>query len=244
MVRVAAAFVVIVCFSLLLIPLALVLLPWRVRRLKVFNVCARMLAAMVIAIAGVTLRVRGREKLRESFPAIYVTNHVSAFDVFIGMRLCPTGGVGVMASGVKRVPGYGQIYSLSGHAMMDRKKTHGALSVLHEVAALVRNNGLGIWILPEGGRSNDGRLQRFKTGFVSLAIETGLPVVPVVLHDVHRVWSRKRFPTLEVREIDVDVLPPVDTTSWRLATRRQHAEDVRALFAAALGADQKPVEAV
>jgi 1-acyl-sn-glycerol-3-phosphate acyltransferase len=241
--RVVTAFIIIVTFSVLLIPLALLLLPWRVARLKIFNLCAMLLAAAVIRIAGVRLRIRGGEKLRQSFPAIYVTNHVSAFDVFIGMRLCPVGGVGVMESGVARVPGYGQIYRLSGHALMDRKKTRGALGVLREVAALVRRNGLGVWILPEGGRSNDGRLQRFKTGFVALAVETGLPVVPVVLHGVHRVWSRKRFPTLSAREIEVDVLPPVDTRSWRMEKRREHAADVRALFAATLGEDQKPLEA-
>ena len=73
-----------------------------------------------------------------------------------------------------------------------------------------------------------------------LAVET-LPVVPVVLHGVHRV-SHASAPDAP-REIEVDVLPPIDTRSWRMEQRREHAADVRALFAAALGEDQKPLEA-
>ena len=110
--RVATAFLVIVTVSVLLIPLALLLLPWRVARLKIFNICAMLLAAAVIRIAGVRLRIRGEEKLRQSFPAIYVTNHVSAFDVFIGMRLCPVGGVGVMESASRAYRATGRSYRL------------------------------------------------------------------------------------------------------------------------------------
>lgn len=239
--RVAVAFVLIVTVCVALIPLALLLLPWRAMRVRVFNVGARLLAAAVLAIAGVRLRVRNEPRLQASFPAIYVTNHTSAFDVFIGMRLCPVGGVGVMTSGVTRVPGYGQIYRLSGHATIDRANPRGAIEVLRDVARLVKRHGLGIWILPEGSRSDDGRLRRFKPGFVHLALETGLPVVPVVLHGVHRLWPRKRFPALAAREIEVDVLPAVDTASWRLETRREHAASVQALFAETLRHDQKPL---
>jgi lysophosphatidate acyltransferase len=241
--RVAAAFVVMVVVCLALLPLALALLPWRATRLRVFNAAAQALGAAVIRIAGVRLNVRGQTRLRENFPAIYVTNHVSAFDVFISMRLCPIGGCGVMTSGVTRIPGYGQAYWLSGHALMDRANPRSAVRVLSEVAALVRRHRLGVWILPEGTRSDDGRLGQFRPGFVRLAVETRLPVVPVVLHGVHRIWSRKRFPTLSAREIEVDVLPPIDTRSWTIETRREHAAMVQAIFAAALGADQKPVEA-
>jgi 1-acyl-sn-glycerol-3-phosphate acyltransferase len=243
-IRVALAFVALVTLSIAMIPLALVLLPWRATRLRVFNVTARILAIVVIGISGAKLVIRNGDRLRTSFPAIYVTNHVSAFDVFLGMRLCPTGGIGIMTSGVSRVPGYGIIYRLSGHAIIDRAHARESVTVLREVGDLVKANGLGVWILPEGTRSDDGRLRRFKTGFVQLAVDTGLPVVPVVLHGVHRLWSRRRFPTLETRTIEVDVLPPVDTTGWRMATRRAHATEVQALFAAALHDDQKPLERV
>ncbi len=243
-IRVGLAFAALVTLSIAMIPLAVVLLPWRATRIRVFNVSARFLASVVIWIAGVKLVIRHGERLQSSFPAIYVTNHVSAFDVFLGMRLSPTGGLGIMTSGVSRVPGYGIIYRLSGHAIIDRARARDAVTVLREVAHLVNANGLGVWILPEGTRSDDGRLRRFKTGFVQLAVETGLPVVPVVLHGVHRLWSRKRFPTLETRTIEVDVLPPVDTTGWRTETRRAHAAEVRALFAAALHDDQKPLDAI
>ncbi|HEY1909746.1 MAG TPA: lysophospholipid acyltransferase family protein [Vicinamibacterales bacterium] len=243
-IRVALAFVALVTLSIAMIPLAVVLLPWRAARVRVFNVTARVLAIVVIGIAGVKLVIRQGDRMRSSFPAIYVTNHVSAFDVFLGMRLAPPGAMGIMTSGVSRVPGYGIIYRLSGHAIIDRAHARDAVTVMREVGEFVKANGLGVWILPEGSRSDDGRLRRFKTGFVQLAIDTGLPVVPVVLHGVHRLWSRKRFPTLETRTIEVDVLPAVDTSGWRTESRRAHAAEVRVLFAAVLHDDQKPIDSI
>ena len=239
--RVILAFLFTVSYCLVMLPVGLVLLPWRAARIRAFGVMSRKLGSGVIRIAGVTLRVKNEDRLRGSFPAIYVSNHVSAFDVFLGMALCPVGGIGVMTSGVSRVPGYGLAYQISGHAIVDRSKARSSVNVLHEVAMLAKENGLGVWILPEGGRSDDGRLRRFKAGFVQIAIETGLPVVPVVLHGVHRLWSRKRFPTLAEREIDVEVLPPIDTREWRNETRREHAAQVQAIFAAALRDDQRPL---
>ena len=92
--------------------------------------------------------------------------------------------------------------------------------------------------MPEGTRSKDGRLLRFKTGFVHLAIATGLPVVPVVLHGAHRLWPLG-FPLFAPGPLEVDVLEPIDTTGWSEDRSSEHAESVRQVLDLALGPDQR-----
>ncbi len=96
--------------------------------------------------------------------------------------------------------------------------------------------------MPEGTRSRDGRLLPFKKGFVHLAIATGLPVVPVVLHGAQRNWEPG---TLRFRPmtLEIDVLPKIDTAAWREESAGEHAAEVHAAFCAALRPEQRPLPA-
>jgi 1-acyl-sn-glycerol-3-phosphate acyltransferase len=147
-----------------------------------------------------------------------------------------------MTKAVVKIPFFGFLYLLSGHLRIDRGDREKAVAALSDVAKLVRKHRLGIWIMPEGTRSRDGRLRVFKPGFVHLAIATGLPVVPVVLHGVHRVWEHGTYAFVP-KDVHVDVLEPVDTSSWKADSAQLHAEQVRALFAAALVEEQQPLPA-
>lgn len=83
--------------------------------------------------------------------------------------------------------------------------------------------------MPEGTPRQDGRLLPLREGFVHLATATGFPVVPVLFHDAHRNWEKGTF-RFQPMDLDVEVLPPIDTSGWREATAHQHAEEVHALF--------------
>jgi 1-acyl-sn-glycerol-3-phosphate acyltransferase len=157
---------------------ALPLLPWRVLRIKLCNYYGKLVGYTLTRLSGARLEVSGKQRIEDAFPAIYVANHTSTLDAFLSIWLCPVGGCGVVKKQVARIPFFGQLYQLSGHLMIDRGHHGKAVAALEHVGSLVRKHRLGIWIMPEGTRSRDGRLQAFKTGFVHLAIATGLPVVP------------------------------------------------------------------
>ncbi|MBX7097797.1 MAG: 1-acyl-sn-glycerol-3-phosphate acyltransferase [Myxococcaceae bacterium] len=224
--------------SVLTLLVALPLIPWRVRRIKLCNFYGHTVGRAVMWCAGATPVVRHPERLAGSMPAIYVANHTSTLDAFVSIWLCPYGGCGVFKKEIANIPFFGQLLRLSGHLMLDRQNKQKAVEALTDVAALVKRERLGIWIMPEGTRSKDGRLLRFKTGFVHLAIATGLPVVPVVLHGAHRLWPLG-FPLFAPGPLEVDVLEPIDTTGWSEATSAEHAEAVRARLDAALRPDQR-----
>jgi 1-acyl-sn-glycerol-3-phosphate acyltransferase len=193
-----------------------------------------------MALAGVTPVVKGRERLSGSMPAIFAMNHASTLDAFSGVWLCPYGGCGVYKKEIVKVPFYGQLAWMSGHLLLDRANTTKAVETMKSFAVFMRKHRLGLWIFPEGTRSRDGRLQPFKKGFVHLAIATGLPVVPVVVHGSHRNWVPGKF-TFNPMQLDIEVLEPISTAHWKEETAADHAQSVYQVFASALRDDQKPL---
>lgn len=238
--RLCVGFVVLAIISLIVLVMLPFLMPFRVARIKLCNVYGKTAGRAVVALAGVTPRITNKPGLDSSMPAIYVANHTSTLDAFLCVWLCPIGACGVLKKEIVHVPFYGWIAYLSGHLLIDRGNTGKAVESLREVGALVKSKRLGIWIMPEGTRSRDGSLLPFKRGFVHLAIATGLPVVPVVIHGAFRNWVAKTF-QFKPMVLDIDVLPPIDTSAWREETATAHAESVRQIFAAKLGAHEGAV---
>lgn len=235
-------FFVIAVGSVLTIAVLLLLMPWRVARIKLCNFYGKTVGRSVTAIAGVTPKVDHRERLDGSMPAIYVSNHTSTLDAFVGIWLCPYGGCGVFKKEVARVPFFGWLAVLSGHLLLDRFNKERAVELLRDTASFVKKNRLGIWIMPEGTRSRDGRLLPFKKGFVHLAIASGFPVVPVVVHGAYKNWEKGTFHFVPMT-LDIEVLPPIDTSGWKEETAGQHADEVHELFVRTLRDDQKPLPA-
>ncbi len=208
-------------------------------RIKLCNYYGKLVGYVVTRIAAVTPQVNHRERLNDNAPAVYIANHTSTLDAFISIWLCPIGGCGIMKKEILKIPFFNLLYLLSGHLLLDRAKPQEAVAMLAGLAEIVKKHHLSIWIMPEGTRSKDGRLLPFKKGFVHLAIATGLPIVPVVIHGAHKNWQKG---TLRFRKMDVkiDVLEPVDTKGWTAENAEAHALEIHDLVAAALGPEQQP----
>jgi 1-acyl-sn-glycerol-3-phosphate acyltransferase len=219
--------------------ITLVLLPSRVARIKACNYFGKTVCRSMVWLSGCAVTVRGREHLNASRPAIYAANHTSILDAFLGATIAPVGTVGIAKKEVVWYPFFGQLYLLSGHLRIDRGRTTRAKASLAKLGALVRSRGLSIFIWPEGTRSQDGRLLPLKKGLAHMAIQTGLPVVPIVVTGGHRAWEKRSLRLIPV-PIEIDVLPPIDTSNWDIDHLDEHLEEVARRFRDALPADQRP----
>jgi 1-acyl-sn-glycerol-3-phosphate acyltransferase len=218
--------------------LCTLLLPWRTVRIRTCNVFGHLVGRAILAVTGTRVLGNPKPEMNASMPAIYVSNHTSPIDIFLGIWLSPVGVCGVAKKEVVWYPFFGQLYLISGHLRIDRGNRGRAIEALRNIADLVRENGLGIWIWPEGTRSRDGRLRAFKKGFAHLALATGLPVVPVVVTGAHRIWRKNSF-LIHPGEVVVKVLPAVDTSGWTLETLDTHVAEVHRLVNDALPPDQQ-----
>lgn len=106
----------------------------------------------------------------------------------------------------------------------------------------VRRMRLSIYMFPEGTRSKDGRLKPFKKGIVHLAVQTGLPVVPVVIVGAQHAWEARTF-TIRGVTMPIHVAAPMDTSHWSLERVDEALEELHAHFRSVLPPDQQPTPA-
>ena len=208
-------------------------LPFRTLRIRIGNFCGKMIGPFITRIVGTKLINPDHEKLKSLTTAIFVTNHSSALDVFISMGLCPYGGCGVGKKEVAKIPFFGWAYWLSGHLLIDRSNREKAVDSMSKLSDFVNKNNLSIWIWPEGTRSMNGKLIPFKKGFVHLALATGLPIVPIVLHGAHERWPAKTM-QFYPGDVRVEVLDSIQTDTWTKENIDEHVEEVKGLMAKAL----------
>ena len=220
----------------------LALLPSRAARIRSCIVFERIAGYSCSWLTGCRLTISGREHLNNQRPAIYVVNHTSLVDLFIVMRIIPGSAVGIAKKEIVRYPFFGQMYLLTGHLRLDRGRHAAAVASLQALSKLVRTHKLSIIMSPEGTRARDGRVQPFKKGMVHLALQTGLPVVPIVVRGAHRVWQSDSL-TLRAAQVSVDVLPAVSTNHWSAEDTDAAVEEIHAIYRRALPPDQLPLPA-
>ncbi len=232
--RLLAGFVCVGTLVTIVLPLLVLLLPWRVLRIRLTNFFGTLIGRSVMWCAGCPVTVEGYEHVKAAGPAIFACNHTSILDAFTTIWLTPSGTVGVAKKEVLYYPFYGQAWWLAGHVFLDRGRTERAKASLRRAAAVIREHGLSLCILPEGTRSEDGRLLPFKKGIVHMALETKLPIVPMVTTGLAGVWKRGTL-SLRPAKVTIRFLPPIRTESWTEDRTDEHLAEIRAPFLEALG---------
>jgi putative phosphoserine phosphatase/1-acylglycerol-3-phosphate O-acyltransferase len=121
---------------------------------------------------------------------------------------------------------------------IDRENAASAIEAMQPLVDAMRNERKSVVIAPEGTRTISPKLAPFKKGAFHLAIQAGVPVVPIVIHNAGDVAPKGDF-VFRPATVEVDVLPPVDTGDWRAETIEAHVAEIRRLFQAKLGQEQK-----
>lgn len=214
------------------------LLPWPYERIRQGNVYGHVTGRLMMWILGNPIQIEGAEFSNKR--AIYISNHASPLDIFLIMWLTPKGTVGIAKKEIIWYPLFGQLYVLANHLRIDRSNQTAAIASMKEAAHAIIDNNLSLVIFPEGTRSRSGRLLPFKKGFVHLALQTGLPIVPIVLTGTHLAWRKG---SLHVRPapLTVKYLPPIRTDDWTADKIDDYVEMVHNLYVKHLPEPQKPL---
>ena len=239
-IRFSLGFLIIIVSALVYMPLMLLMIPFRGIRIRMGNLYGKVAGPAAIYTIGMRPKILNRERIPNHYPAIYISNHSCALDPLIAIWLCPIGGCGVAKKEISYVPFFGQVYWLAGHILLDRSNKESAIASLNEAAKWVAKYNLSLWVWPEGTRSKDGRLLPFKKGFVHMAIATGLPIVPIVVHQAHKRWPARTY-IINPGPFTIEVLPPVDTSSWTTESLEAHVEEIKTIYTNTLSEDQHPL---
>ncbi|RDX64724.1 hypothetical protein CR513_56688, partial [Mucuna pruriens] len=237
-IRIFTCFVSMMITTFIWALIMLVLIPWPCQRIRQGNIYGHVTGRMLMWILGNPIKIEGAEYSNER--AIYISNHASPIDIFLIMWLTPTGTVGIAKKEIIWYPLFGQLYVLANHLRIDRSNPISAIESMKEAARAVEKNNLSLIIFPEGTRSKNGRLLPFKKGFVHLALQLRLPIVPMVLTGTHLAWRKD---SLHVRPapLTIKYLPPISTQSWNADNIDEYAKMMHNMYAEHLPENQKPL---
>ena len=137
----------------------------------------------------IPVEVRGTENIQKGQSYVFVSNHQSSFDVFVIYGYLPVIFKWLMKQELRKFPIIGTACAAAGHIFINRKNPQAAMESIKRVEfALV--NGVSTVIFPEGTRSRDGQVGRFKRGAFQIAHELDLPIIPISLSGCYEVMRR------------------------------------------------------
>ena len=153
---------------------------------------ATWIARMGVRIAGVRTRIVGQEKLAPGRQYIFMSNHVSNLDPPVLIPLLPRRVTIMVKKELFRLPILGRAMLMADCVPIDRQNREAAIASVREAEAVVRK-GHDMMVYPEGTRSRDGRLLPFKKGPFYMAMETGVPIVPITLLGTETLMPKGKF---------------------------------------------------
>jgi len=196
--------------------------------------CARAWARLILKTTGVRVRVSGLEHVDRRQSYVVAANHQSIYDIPIVFTSLPLQLRIVAKDSLGRIPFLGWHLQRTGHLLVDRKNP-GA-GILKRMATLVAA-AHSVIVFPEGTRSVDGSVGRFKGGIFLLAIDSTLPVLPISIARSRFVMTKGRL-MVRPEAVDVTIHPPMATTGITREQARSFAEQVREVIRR--GADEPP----
>ena len=134
-------------------------------------------ARMALWLAGTRLEIHGLDQIPSDRPVVFMANHQSNFDPPALLAVLPPVLV-LVKKEFFRVPILGRAMVACGFILVDRRNREQALEAVEKGVQALKA-GKSFLVYPEGTRSPDGRLQRFKKGVFVMAIRAGAPIVPI-----------------------------------------------------------------
>ena len=192
-----------------------------------------------VRAAGIRIEVTGMENVPAGRPCIFMCNHVSNLDPPVVLPVMPGRSSVLLKKELMSIPILGRAMRMAQFIPVERGGKRDAAQASVVAAGEALRAGLNILVFPEGTRSRDGRLQAFKKGPFYLAMETGAPVVPVVISGTEKMM-RKGSAAIVPGVARVQVLPVIESSAFE--TREDLLRAVRAEISEALPEEMRPLE--
>ena len=179
--------------------------------------CARAWSWLILVTTGVRVHASGVGRVEPGRSYVFVSNHQSIYDFPILITSIPFQLRILAKASLGAFPVLGWHLRYTGHLLVDRARAGRA--TLNRVGAMIRR-GHSLIVFPEGTRSRDGRVGPFKRGLFLLAIDAGIPVVPVALTRHAARHAKGAVDDLPERPSASSCTSRCGRRGWRAPTRR------------------------
>lgn len=137
----------------------------------------------------VKVEVSGRENIDKDKSYVFVSNHQGAYDIFLVYGYLNHNFKWVMKQSLRNIPFVGKACDSAGHIFIDRGNPK-AIQHTIDTAKKKLQGGMSVVIFPEGTRSADGKLHKFKRGAYQVAVDLNIPVVPLTINGSYKILSK------------------------------------------------------
>ena len=203
--------------------------------------CARAWSWLILATTGVEVSVEGLERIERGKSYVFVANHQSIYDIPSLFWSIPFQLRIIAKESLGHFPMLGPHLKRTGHMLVDRSKPDR--SGIFGWATRLTANGLSLIVFPEGTRSRTGMMGKFKGGSIMLAMQAGLPIVPISVIGSRHVMKKGELTTRpgQVRLIVHDPIETAANTEPSVHDVRAFADRLREVIRPAVEAEAKRV---
>lgn len=217
-----AAFGVMGVGAFITLPLLIVGFPYQ----KVHGWVTAPLFSATLPIATIRLRVHYHPDFDPEARSVFGQNHINLLDGMLAAKVIPHAFSGLMNAWQFKIPIYGWLMSLSKGIPVDKTKRETLIEDISAAAKQRKEIGMSVLTFPEGHRTMTGDVGQFRTGVFRMAVNAGMPVVPIAVRGLYKVnnknmgWFFRAFQTVDVFVgPQFDTGPYVDESVSKLANR-------------------------
>ena len=196
--------------------------PFDYKKGRILGFIVKYWAKTIFKTMNINVRVIGLDKLDRNADYIFAPNHASSLDIPLILGFLPFWIVPISKIELKWIPFLGWAMQAAGHVFVDRRDHEKAMLSIAKIKNSLLKNPRSILIFPEGSRTNDGKVNQFKTGGLSIGISTKISIVPVAIEGTFESLSKhsKKFAN---KLLTINIGSPVDTRKYSLDDRKDLA---------------------
>ena len=192
------------------------------------HIVARSWGQSILFASRIHVTVKGFSNIDPDKPYIFMPNHMSNCDIPVILAHLKVQFRWLAKAELFRIPLLGFAMKRAGYISIDRSNRRSAFESLARAAQIIRN-GRSVLIFPEGTRSRDQSIKAFKKGGFVLAVESGVPIVPVVIHGTWRIMSKNGL-MIRPGNVTLEIMEPIETKDYSRGTKDELMERVRGVI--------------
>jgi len=199
------------------------------RARPLYSALARILARLVLGVYGVRVRLLANTPFPRT-QTVYVSNHTSTLDLFVLVALGLPNCRFFLSGFLRKFVPLGLIaWAMGTFFTVPQDRTEERRRIFRRAADTLKRTGESVYLSPEGGRVTTGEIGRFNKGAFHMATDLRVPIVPLYFH-IPRAMDPGMGYSAGRGTVTVHVLPPIDTTTWRVDDVAINKEYVRDTF--------------
>ena len=192
------------------------------------HIVARMWARGILFVSRIKVTVNGLANIDPAQSYVYMSNHQSNFDIPVLLACLPVQFRWLAKAELFKIPIFGRAMRGAGYVKIDRFNQEAAFESLSEAAEKMKN-GVSVMIFPEGTRSRDGNIRPFKKGGFVMAMDAGVPIVPIVLKGTWTIMDKSSL-RINTGQVSLNIEPPIATTGYTRENKDDLIKSVRAVI--------------